>query len=215
MPKLASPRLQTETRLLEAAGELFAQKGYRDATIRDICARARANVAAVNYHFGGKQGLYAAVVRYARRCSPFARASDGDGLTPQQQLQQFVSNFLQRIFDAGRPAWYARLMAREMVEPTRVFDQIVREQIAPHHARLRRIIREIVGGDVSEEAVRDCALSVVGQCIFYGKCRAVIQRLYPESKFGPKEIERLARHITAFSLGALKQFKRAARSPAS
>ena len=62
------PHAATDLKLLEAAGEVFADKGYRAATIREIIRRAQVNIAAVNYHYGDKQNLYAAVFRYARKC---------------------------------------------------------------------------------------------------------------------------------------------------
>jgi len=55
----------TEKRLLEAAGEIFAEHGYRAATIHQICQRAGANIAAVNYHFSDKEQLYHEVIRYS------------------------------------------------------------------------------------------------------------------------------------------------------
>ena len=53
----------TRDKLIEAAGSVFAERGYRAATIREICRRAGANVAAVNYTFGDKMGLYTEVLR--------------------------------------------------------------------------------------------------------------------------------------------------------
>ena len=56
---------ETRTRLMEAAIEIFAEQGYRSARVRDICEKGRANIAAVNYHFGDKQRLYEACLDHA------------------------------------------------------------------------------------------------------------------------------------------------------
>jgi AcrR family transcriptional regulator len=60
---------KTRQRLLEAAGEIFAEQGFRKATVRDICARADANVASVKYHFGDKEKLYSEILRFAHGCA--------------------------------------------------------------------------------------------------------------------------------------------------
>jgi len=57
--------LTTRERLLRAATRLFADGGYRGASVRDICNQAGANPGAVSYHFGGKRQLYRAVLRRA------------------------------------------------------------------------------------------------------------------------------------------------------
>src|SRR5215831_603525 len=97
---------ETRERLLEAAGEVFAKHGFRDTTIREICEKAKANVAAVNYHFGDKEELYAAVFDYARSC---AVAQFDQPALPQipaeERLRAFVRAVLTRFFDEGRPAW--------------------------------------------------------------------------------------------------------------
>src|SRR5262245_56728848 len=96
MPEATLP---TRDRLLEVAAEVFAEAGYREATIRDICARAGANVAAVNYHFGGKEELYRAVIEYATKvASPGpATGAAANGVAkalaeaaPEEQLRLFI-----------------------------------------------------------------------------------------------------------------------------
>src|SRR5690348_1987131 len=105
----------TRQRLLEAAGEVFARQGFKAATVRDICRRAGANVAAVKYHFGDKQKLYAETVKYAHLAAQRFAAEEGlpDKPTPRARLHGFVRAMLMGIFDPGKPAWHAKLMARE------------------------------------------------------------------------------------------------------
>src|SRR4051794_32280307 len=93
-------------RLLDAAGEVFAEVGYRDATIREICRRAGANVAAVNYHFGDKERLYSATLRHFANASmerfPIVPHDLPRNATPEQRLRAFVGSFLQRLFSDER-----------------------------------------------------------------------------------------------------------------
>src|SRR5579862_3501720 len=104
----------TRERLLEAAGEVFAQKGFREATIREICSRAGANIAAINYHFGGKERLYAEVLRYVDSLKadrhPFTAPETS--VTAEAKLAWFVKQFLASVFDTDRPAWHQRIMNR-------------------------------------------------------------------------------------------------------
>jgi TetR/AcrR family transcriptional regulator, regulator of cefoperazone and chloramphenicol sensitivity len=191
-------RRGTRRRLLDAAGEVFAKHGFRAATVREICESAGANVAAIHYHFGDKAGLYSEMLReeHAATLERFPLApSGGPAATPEERLAAFVSSFLRRIFDPGRPAWFGQLIMREMVEPTPALDALVAGSIRPQFELLRGIVRELLGPQASEEQVRWCASSVVGQCVFYHHCRPVITRLFPDQRYAPRDIERLAEHI--------------------
>src|SRR2546426_9063981 len=114
-------RMETRQRLLEAAGEVFAAQGFRTATVREICRRARANLAAVNYHFGDKERLYGAVLQYTLRYA-LQKYPPTLGLsvvaTAEERLQAFIRSFLLRLLDDGLPAWHGKLMAHEIAEPT-------------------------------------------------------------------------------------------------
>lgn len=196
----------TRQRLIDAAGAFFAEHGFRDATVRDICTAAGANIAAVNYHFGDKEGLYAAVLRetHCAASAHYAADLEGDpGAGPEAQLAGFIHGFMRRLFDTGRPAWHSKLMAREMVEPSPVLDEMIRESFTPIWECLRAIVRALLGSEATDEAVRSCAASVMGQCLHYKHAGHVIRRLSPELSFTAADIERLALHISRFSLAGI------------
>src|SRR4051812_29379035 len=93
----------TKVRLLEAAGEEFAEKGFEAARVRSICRRAGANVAAVNYHFGDKEQLYVAAVLEAHRCgSELPMQGEVEGLAPGEQLRAYVHFFLSNVMAMNR-----------------------------------------------------------------------------------------------------------------
>jgi AcrR family transcriptional regulator len=197
----------TEKRLLEAAGEIFAEHGYRAATVRQICEKAKANIAAVNYYFGDKEGLYMAVLRSVHRASADKYPPNlamSPTTTPEQKLRAYVRSLLLRIFDDGRPGWHTKIMMREMLEPTRALDMLVEEGARPLHQQLSSIVRELLGSTADDEVVRLSSLSVVSQCVYYRRARPVIARLYPQQRYDSKEVEKLTEHITQFSLLALE-----------
>ena len=209
-----NPHAATEQRLLESAGEVFAEKGFRAATIRDIIQRAGANIAAVNYHFGDKEGLYAAVFRYARKCCeaqfPVDTAAGG---SPRERLYALVRSLMLRVLDRGRPAWHWQLMAREMMTPTTALDEMVENSIKPEFQFISRIIGDLTGLPLADPRVALCVNSIIGQVLFYRHAQAVVQRLHPEQKFDRKDLEALADHITDFSACALQVI--AQRAPAA
>ncbi len=195
----------TRERLLQAAGEVFAEHGFRAATIREICRRAEANVAAINYHFGDKEGLYLEVLKYtltsARQKYPLDVELPRD-TPPEERLHSFVKTILSRTLDEGRPAWHGRLMGREIIEPTAAFERLIPETLRPIFARLESIVRGYLGEDADEELMRQCTLSIMAQCIFYHRSGPLLESLY-HWKPGTRDIDRLAKHITRFSVEAL------------
>jgi AcrR family transcriptional regulator len=208
----------TRNRLLDAAGAVFAEHGFRRATVREICRRAQANVAAVNYHFRDKEGLYEAVLRETHREAHAkypATLGLGANPTPQERLYAFVRSFLLRLFDPGRPAWHGLLMAREMVEPTAAFEAMIEESTRPRYDLLKTIVRDLLGPEESEERVWLCANSVLGQCFHYHHARHVLARLHGGLPPHMRDVEGLTHHIVEFSLAGMERALETTRSAAS
>ena len=202
-PADSNRQAQTRLRLLEAAAREFAEHGFHHSTVRDICKRANANVAAVNYHFGDKEGLYSATLKhwisYALEAYPLLMGVAADA-PAVDRLRGFVRGTLHRMLCEASSGWHGQLMAREMVEPTAAFDELVSVSLKPMADLLHGIVRDIVGPAIPDPAVRTCALSVIGQCCFYRHAREVITRMYGADAYTPASIELIADHITRFSL---------------
>jgi len=195
---------QTRARLLDAAREAFSQHGFQGATVRDICRRAGANVAAVSYHFGSKDDLLAEALNFAQLKSLQATNTKA-GECPEVRMRLFIRDFMLMLLDEENPSSQCRIMARELADPTPALDQIVREAIAPLHEFLGGLLREIMEDEASEAQLQHCAHSIIGQCLFYRHSHPVLQRLYPELRYNRKEIETLAGHIADFSLAGIRQ----------
>jgi AcrR family transcriptional regulator len=201
---------KTRDAIMEAAGKIFAEEGYPKATVRDICRQAGANIAAINYHFGDKKGLYLAVLKHYQELS-FQTYPPNLGIektqSPEEKLKVFIRSFLMRIMDDGRPAWFGKLLAREFTEPTWAFDILVEETIRPSFQLLTGIVAAIIGKGKKERKVLLCSMSIVGQCLYFRHSHPVISRLFPGEVFGSKQIDELTEHINLFSLRGLMKEK--------
>ena len=165
--------VETQERLLTAATEVFAEVGYRAATLREICRRGQANIAAVNYHFRDKEHLYAAVVRQAV-------AAAGEGLAricPTRPIRpRRNSGISSTVFWRTCWGWIARCCCcgwwhSGMMEPTPALDLVVDEGARPVHDVLDAIVAELMGPAAEAALIRDCAGSVMLQCATYQNAR--------------------------------------------
>jgi len=209
----------TREKLLEAAGEVFAERGYYKATIREICRRAQANVAAVNYTFGDKLGLYTEVLRKSVRAPEVARltAALDTAKSPEELLRDVIRVRLQSLCGGERPNWGFRIMMHEFSQPTPAMTRVVDEGMRPVYKRLVRAVGEILGLPADDEKTRLCNNSIIGQVLFYTFSQPVLSRLQPELKLTPDQLDRIGEHIVEFSIAALRgmarQKQKTAKSP--
>lgn len=196
----------TEKRLLNAAGEVFAEKGFEAATIRDICRRADlANIASVNYYFKDKESLYLAVVSQAFQGSaappgPIQWPAD---FTPAQKIRTFIIRFAEGLIGGERPSWHYGIMARELGNPSVGCLAFVRDFARPHFNLLINLLREVAPPNLPETRLHLIAESIVGQCVHHRCARTIITQLVGEEEMRSYTAERLGSHIADFSLAAL------------
>ncbi len=206
--KAISAHDETRRKLLDAAGEVFADVGYQAATVREICRRAGVNLAAVNYHFGDKLGLYTELLKIAVVNEKAVSGEAMRALPPEEALRRFLLVMLRQMHQADRPSWHTKVMTHELAHPTPALEAVVEHMIKPKARVLYGIVGRIIGRPPLDPRTRMCAHSVIGQVVHYVHARPVIALLWPELEMTPRTVEEIARHITEFSLEALKAIRR-------
>ena len=200
-----SPLTDTRRMLLAAATSVFAERGFREATIREICQRAGANIAAVNYHFRDKEGLYEEVIKACRddARNPEIHLSMDSSTPAPVRLEAYVRWMFRRVlaFDVEFPM--GQIMSREMVEPTQALERVVEVHIRPEALWLGGVMRDLLGPRFDREELARATMSVVGQLLFYKHCGPVIRLLDPKVMPSHDTFEVHVRHITDFTLAAL------------
>jgi AcrR family transcriptional regulator len=206
----------TRDRLLLAAEEVFAAKGFEAASVRDILKLAKVkNIAAINYYFGDKERLYIEAVKNAHTCCnvgiPFPEWSAN---TPaEQKLRDFIVTMLQRLFQPQRPTAF-QLMLREMAYPTQACVEVVQEYIQPMAVVLTGILEELLP-DMPKQKLFLIGFSIVGQCLHYRQNRAVCSLLMGPENFEKLTIDVLAEHISEFTLNAVECYSSTGKKPKS
>jgi AcrR family transcriptional regulator len=194
----------TRPRLLAAAGEIFAEKGFKGATVREIIQRAGVNIAAVNYHFRDKEGLYIEAVKMA--CSGTAEQSPFPAWDPETpptvKLAGFIRTILQRMVENAGPPWHRQLMLLELARPSPACEELVRDRIRPIAEVLEEILKELIPA-VSRTERNLVAFSIIGQILHYRVNQPIIALLVGPEEFKTYDVNLLAGHITRFSLAAL------------
>ncbi len=204
-PKNNPGSADTRQRLVDAAATLFADRGFENVTVREICKESRANVAAVNYHFGDKAGLYRAVVMHAIRVMQEGNAQSqraGAGQSPEDQIRSFVRVFVGRLTADSPSAWIYRLMAREMQHPTEALELVMTQVVQPRMEYLSNIAGAIMNLPAADPRVRRPVASLQAQCLL--SARKIPAALEKNLGGSTRDLDAAVAHITDFSLGGMR-----------
>ena len=204
---------ETQRQLLIAAGHVFAVKGFRGATIAEICRKAGANTAAANYHFGSKETLYVESWRFAFRQSLRIYPPDGgvpDGAPVTERLRGRILAIMRRILDPR--SHELDIVYKEMANPTGLLTDVIQQALEPIFQGLAVIIRELIGPAATEQEVMLCLMSIRAQC--FGPLMRERRRKLDST--GPllegrdplmEDVDTLADHVTRFSLAGIQSIR--------
>ena len=200
----------TKHDLVLAAGELIAEKGYDGTSIRAIAEKANANIAAINYHFGTKENLYAQVIHYAVKASgrgnlgdhiPDANLENNEDLV-RETVYKIVEERLKKAFSKHRPEWYDKIILRALFEPPPSFEEIVRQSFQPDHESLKELALR-ARPSLTDQQAHLWVLSVFGQLMIHTFAKDAILAILKAKDYCPEYIHEAVSHVAHGSVTAL------------
>jgi TetR/AcrR family transcriptional regulator, regulator of cefoperazone and chloramphenicol sensitivity len=192
-------------KLLAVAGDVFIEKGFRDATVAEICARAEANISAVNYHFGSKEALYQEAWRHSFTESLTAYPMDGGvskSAPAEERLRGQLTALIERIADENNKDFFIAQM--ELINPTGLLLEVMKTELIPMRQQTLALVRELLGPEATEQQVHNCEISIISMCIHPMVMQRIAKRT--KDKDMPAIIEdtkAFADHVVKFALAGI------------
>jgi TetR/AcrR family transcriptional regulator, regulator of cefoperazone and chloramphenicol sensitivity len=203
----------TRQQILEVAGEVFGRLGYAHATSKEICERARTNAAAVNYHFGSKDGLYSAVLVEAHhrlvsieQLTQLAQSN----LSARQKLGALIARLAGELTRKNKSAWESRVLSRELLSPSPMFGVMLKSEAVPKASIVRSIIAAIMDLPEDHPAVARSLINVIGPCIMLLLTQHSVKKtVLPDLDL---DAESLTQHMLTYALAGLEAVAKEARA---
>ncbi len=200
---------KTRERLLTAASRIFAEQGFQESTIADICERAETNIASVNYHFGDKESLYLEAWRYAFNQELDNHPSDGgipEAAPAEQRLAGRIRSLIARVADDN--SYSFAIINKEMAQPTRLLADILEKEINPQRLQMLALLKECLGQAATEQRIQYCHTSIMGQCFQLLRLKHMQSaRNFPHYPGDLSDSKAFAEHVVQFSLAGIQAIR--------
>ena len=195
-----SDGVQARQNLLACALRLFGEKGFAKTSIREIAQAAAANIAAISYYFGDKEGLYrAAFVEPMGNPKDDIALYDQRHFTLRQSLEGFYTGFLEPMKQGELVLHCMRLHFRELLEPTGLWQQEIEHGITPAHSALVRVLCRNLNLLRADDELHRLAFAITGIALQVFVGRDVVQAIRPRLIDSPAAIAHTVRRLADFA----------------
>lgn len=199
---------ETKKKLWLAAIKIFAEKGYKETTVREICKLAGSgNINSINYYFGSKEDLYTQILEEIFSHYDKFDIGEWEKKTAEQQLRTMIFNFCSMLYKNNAfTSDITSIFISEMTRPSTFLEEMVDIYNRPRVKRHLKMFRNLLGEAGTEDNARNCLVSVAGQLLYYSFAWPVFSRLFPD--YSPNEnLEQWAEHVFEFSLAGIEAIK--------
>lgn len=207
--QVVAEKADARQRLIEAALKVFGEHGFKGASTRAIAGEAGANIAAIPYYFGGKEGLYLAVAGYIAdqitgRMGPGLNAAgklaDDPATTPEQRHQAMLAladGFISMLVGTEEAALWARFVVREQFDPTEAFDVLYDRVMGPSYVAIAKLLGPLLGLQPDSDVLKLRIFSVIGQALVFRVARAAILRRLEWDAYTPERLDQIRAALRA------------------
>jgi AcrR family transcriptional regulator len=207
--RVVAEKADARQRLIEAALKVFGEHGFKGASTRAIASEAGANIAAIPYYFGGKEGLYLAVAGYIAdqitgRMGPGLNAAgklaDDPATTPEQRRQAMLAladGFISMLVGTEEAAFWARFVVREQFDPTEAFDVLYDRVMGPSYVAIAKLLGPLLGLQPDSDVLKLRIFSVIGQALVFRVARAAILRRLEWDAYTPERLDQIRAALRA------------------
>ena len=196
----------TRAKIMEAAGQLFTERGFNGVTVRDIAKKADTHLSALNYHFGSKEALYRDVLLHACRSSLLSPEEREylQNLDPHDALFLFVKESISQYSKQTESNWELAIIDRECWYPSPVFEEVVDEFFRPETNFLAEIISRISGKPPQSHEIRFATIGLIGLLSLFGYYSHYVNAIAPGLRKIFHEDDWLVKNIIHMVLEAAK-----------
>jgi AcrR family transcriptional regulator len=186
-------------RLIDVATEIFSERGYDGASVREICAKADANIAAIKYYFGGKEALYREIIETPRqRLLATVPLFTDPVLTALEAFRICYLGMLEPLRLGRRGLILMRLHHREMTEPTGLVE-IGPQSMETHYRGLVGVLCHHLGLADADPDLHILAFALIGLCHGQMLGHAVEPTLIANLERDPTVVERIADRLAGYA----------------
>lgn len=206
--------MDTRRRLLDTGEELFSRRGYKTTSVRKLADAAECNLAAVNYHFGGKDKLYFEVwhrllvqLRQVRLESIRKVMSQSDREPSLEELlRAFAESFVGPFADQSRSDRLIKLMVYEMLDQHLPANMFIEDVIKPTMSAMRDALMKLCPG-LDESRIPLLIFSIVGQLLHMIRVKSMLGQKADEQMLKLDiDMDEAIEHIVKFSAAGIGAF---------
>ena len=205
---------ETRTMLMETGARLFAAHGLHGVSLRALVREAGVNLSTVSYHFGGKVGLYEAIIRFfinrrdevcpsaAEVRTKFERAD----ATPRAKgdiVSWYITLVVQELLGREEHIWPCFIISRELAQPTAIFPTLEAEFFTPSYNSFNALVTGVLTEEIDVEEQIIIVQALLGMCLKFLEGHLLITKRLAWEGYDECSIAKIAEVLSRRTRGFL------------